>query len=297
VNFGPLTTLRFLAQHPLAKRHPLAVAARYLRWQIGSRVVDRPVAVEFVNDARLLVRRGMTGATGNVYTGLHDYEEMAFLLHLLRERDLFVDVGANVGTYSVLAAKVSGARVIAFEPIPSAADALRDNVALNAIGSLVEVRRACAGASRGAVQMTTGEDTTNHVVETPGDLAGTMTVPVEPLDEVLRGLAPLLIKLDVEGYELAVFRGASSVLASPELRAVLLEINPYVERYTRSDAELVSMLTSHGFERCSYQPRERSLEPVTRASGGANALFVRDLPFVRDRLASAPAFRVLNQSI
>jgi FkbM family methyltransferase len=297
VKFGPLTTFRFLAQHPIAKRDPLAAATRYLRWQIGSRVLGRPVAVEFVNDARLLVHRGMTGATGNVYVGLHDYEEMAFLLHVLRERELFVDVGANVGTYSVLAAKVSRARVIAFEPIPSAADALRDNVALNEIGSLVEVRRTCVGASAGAVQMTTGEDTTNHVVAEPGDLAGTLTVPVETLDEALRGLAPLLIKLDVEGYELAVFRGASSVLASPELRAVLLEINACGERYARSDAELVSVLTSHGFERCSYQPRERRLEPVTRARDGGNALFVRDLPFVRERLRSAPAFRVLNQSI
>jgi FkbM family methyltransferase len=222
---------------------------------------------------------------------------MAFLLHLLRERELFVDVGANVGTYSVLAAKVSGARVIAFEPIPSAADVLRDNVALNSIGSLVEVRRACVGASPGTVQMTMGEDTANHVVATPGHLAGTMKVPVETLDDVLRGLAPLLIKLDVEDYELEVFRGASSVLASPDLRAVLLEINAVGERRARSYAELVSMLTSHGFERCGYQPRERRLEPLTGARDGSNALFVRDLPFVRERLASAPAFRVLNQSI
>jgi FkbM family methyltransferase len=297
VTFAPLVTFRFLAQHPFAMRRPLATAARYLRWQVGSRILGCPVAVEFVNDARLLVRRGMTGATGNVYAGLHDYEEMAFLLHLLREGDLFVDVGANVGTYTVLAAKVSGAHVIAFEPIPGAADALRDNLALNAIESRVEVRRACVGASRGAVQMTTGEDTTNHVVATPGDLAGTMTVPVETLDEVLRGLAPILIKLDVEGYELAVVRGASSVLASPDLRAVLLEMNTCGERYARSDAELVSMLTSFGFERCSYEPRERRLLPVTRAHGRANALFVRDVPFVRERLVSAPPFRVLNQSI
>lgn len=297
MNFARFPTLRFLTQHPLAMRHPLEVAARYLRWQVGSRVLGQPVAVEFVNDARLLVRRGMTGATGNVYTGLHDYEEMAFLLHLLRERELFVDVGANVGTYSVLAAKVAGARVVAFEPIPSAADALRDNVALNAIESLVELRRTCVGAAMGAVQMTTGEDTTNHVVGTAGDLAGTMTVPVEPLDEVLRGVAPLLMKLDVEGYELAVFRGASSVLASPELRAILLEFNTSPEHYSSADVELLSMLTSLGFERCSYEPRERRLEPVAGARGRANALFVRDLPFVRERLASAPAFRVLNQSI
>ena len=45
---------------------------------------------------------GMTGATGNVYCGLHEFEDMALVLHALRPRDLFVDVGANVGSYTVL---------------------------------------------------------------------------------------------------------------------------------------------------------------------------------------------------
>jgi hypothetical protein len=47
---------------------------------------------------------GMTGATGNLYVGLHEFEEMAFLLHFLRPGDLFADVGANVGSYTILAA-------------------------------------------------------------------------------------------------------------------------------------------------------------------------------------------------
>ena len=57
----------------------------------------------------------MYGATGNIYCGLHDFEEMSFLMHFLRAGDVFADVGVNVGAYSMLAASV-GARAIAFEP-------------------------------------------------------------------------------------------------------------------------------------------------------------------------------------
>lgn len=48
--------------------------------------------VDFVNDAKLLVKPDMAGATGNVYTGLHEFEDMAFTLHCLREEDLFSKV-------------------------------------------------------------------------------------------------------------------------------------------------------------------------------------------------------------
>jgi hypothetical protein len=57
--------------------------------------------------------------TGNLYAGLHEFSEMGFLLHLLRQNDLFVDVGANLGSYTVLASAVCQARNIAFEPVPA----------------------------------------------------------------------------------------------------------------------------------------------------------------------------------
>lgn len=46
----------------------------------------------------------MRGATGNVYVGLHEFESMGFVLHVLRSSSAFIDVGANVGAYTVLAA-------------------------------------------------------------------------------------------------------------------------------------------------------------------------------------------------
>lgn len=299
MTFGPITTLRFLLRHPLTMRSPVAAAARYLRWQIGSRILSGSVAIDFVNDARLLVRPGMTGATGNVYAGLHEFEDMAFVLHALRAEDLFVDVGANVGSYSVLAAKVVGARVVAFEPIPAAHAALRDNLALNAIESHVELRRTCVGAEPGEVRMTTQLDTTNHVIASTTAGTGTratIPVPVETLDGVLHA-APFLLKLDVEGYEREVLRGAAATLANPRLHAVIMEINTCGARYARSDAELLSIMHANGFERCNYHPRQRRLEPATAPDTGGNSLFVRDLALVQGRVASAPAFRVLNQSI
>jgi FkbM family methyltransferase len=223
---GLLGTLRFLAEHPLTADRRVRTLARFLRWQLASRLAPGPIAVDFVASARLLVSRGMTGATGNIYVGLHEFEDMAFLLHLLRPTDLFVDVGANVGSYTILAAAVVGAHCIALEPGPKAFERLEDNVRLNGADTRVQAYQIGAGDRRGQLQFTLGLDTVNHVVDSTSSEAGepAVTVDVVPLDELLQGASPVtLIKLDVEGFEAKVLEGAEQTLERPELKAVIME--------------------------------------------------------------------------
>jgi hypothetical protein len=74
-----LNTFQFIVTHPLNSSRKLKSVWRFLPWQVGSRILPGPVAVDFVNGSRLLVKPGMTGATGSVYTGLHEFEDMAFV--------------------------------------------------------------------------------------------------------------------------------------------------------------------------------------------------------------------------
>jgi hypothetical protein len=87
---------QFVLAHPLNRANKWAALMRYFRWQFGSRLVPGDVLVPFVDKTLLRICPSMTGATGNIYAGLHEFEDMAFVLHLLRENDLFVDVGANI---------------------------------------------------------------------------------------------------------------------------------------------------------------------------------------------------------
>ena len=157
-------TFQFIVNHPLNRENKFDALRRWLGWQIGSRLVSGPVAVPFVNGARLLVSPGMTGATGNIYCGLHEFESMAFALHLLRPDNLFLDVGANIGSYSILAASL-GARCLAFEPVPTAYEHLLENINLNRFGNLIDARNIAIGDKKGRLRMTTGFDTTNRVIQ------------------------------------------------------------------------------------------------------------------------------------
>lgn len=107
----------------------------------------------------------MTGATGNIYCRLHEYVDMRFVLDNLKPNDIFVDIGANVGTYTILASKVRGAKTISFEPDPQTARFLRRNIAVNGIASKVEAINAALGAESRVINFTVGLDTKNRVAK------------------------------------------------------------------------------------------------------------------------------------
>lgn len=71
-------------RHPLCRHDRLSCTLRYLRWQCGARLLGIPAVVPWINGAQLVVSRGIAGAMGNVYCGLHEWPDMPFLLHLLR---------------------------------------------------------------------------------------------------------------------------------------------------------------------------------------------------------------------
>jgi FkbM family methyltransferase len=214
-------------RHPLNRGHEVAAIGRWARWQVASRLAPGPILVPFVGKTRLLARPGETGVTGNIYYGLAEYEDMAFTLHLLRPGDQFIDVGANAGTYTVLASGVAGAFTDAFETIPPTADRLEYNVLVNALGSFVTVHRVGIGSCPGRLRFAVAEDTVNRVAS-EDRLAEEF--PVETLDRMLSRKAPTLIKIDVEGYEPEVLAGAAAVLKSKSLLALIVEINSSYER-------------------------------------------------------------------
>src|SRR5262249_42881483 len=135
--------------------------------------------------------------------------------------DLFVDVGANIGAYTVLASAVCGARSIAVEPDPSTMRSLRRNIEVNDIAARVSLVEAALGSEQSTVRFTIGLDTANRVASESDP--NTREVQLRTLDEIIGGRNARLIKMDVEGYEAQVVEGATGALRNPSLLAVLIE--------------------------------------------------------------------------
>jgi FkbM family methyltransferase len=281
--------LGHLSAHPLTANRKLSAYARFLRWQFGSRILKYPVLYPFVEDTCLIAANGLTGATGMIYVGLVELNEMALVLHYLRDSDVFLDVGANIGAYTVLASGVSGAKSIAIEPVPQTYAYLKDNVTINHINHKVRTENVAAGSQTGILNFTTREGATNHVLA-PGELQ-TSTVPVlvKQLDSIVEKETISLLKIDVEGFEMEVVKGAIEVLSNPGLKIVVMELRGHGIRYGFNEMKVHHQLLDYGFCSYVYDPFARvfSIRDDNRLG---DMIYIRDVAHVRNRVATAGQF-------
>jgi FkbM family methyltransferase len=291
-------TVHFLFNHPLTRKRKWSALKRFARWQFHAKILNLPVVYPFIEGSQLIITKGMTGATGNIYTGLHEFEEMGFLLHLLRPGDIFCDAGANIGSFTILASAVIKANTLSFEPVPVTFMHLKRNVTINHLESTVDLFNCGLGEEPGSLHFTKDLDTVNHVMSGDEKAAGqTIEVEIKTLDQALNGRVPVLIKMDVEGYELSVLKGAASTIKDLTLKAIIVELNGSCHRYGVEEREIHQYLVSAGFAPASYDPFERILVKRETYNLHGNTIYIRDEPFIRQRIKEAPFFTVLNQKI
>jgi FkbM family methyltransferase len=289
---------RGYATHPMTRRNPWRIALNIIDWQLRARIDPGDHEVKWIAGTRLVVCRGMTGATGNVYYGLAEFHDMAFALHLLRQQDLFVDVGANIGAYSVIAAGICGSHVVAVEPIHDTWVRLKMNLDLNGLRSRVEVIEACIGDCLGSVRMTKDLDTVNHIIpDSEIDAFSHVTVPMRTLDEVLDGRSPILIKIDTEGFEGNVLLGARHTLQSPSLLGVSVEGDASRSYPSLGGLTITGWMNKFGFVPISYNGATRAVSTDPLAYPMRNLLFARNLDECKRRLTTAKSIQVLGTKV
>jgi len=219
------------------------------------------VIIPFVDHTRLVARPGVMGATGIYYTGLYEFEEMAFVLHALRRGDRFVDVGAHIGAFSVLAAGAVGADCLAIEPVPASFAYMQENIHLNGLSAKIRAVNAGIAAQPGRLPFTTGKGAANGVVpahsgathfQSALHLASAIDIDVLPLDALTADFPPTMLKIDVEGYEHEVIAGAAQTLADERLLAILIELRGHGARYGFDEDTIHKCLLDAGFQPYSY---------------------------------------------
>ena len=180
--------------------------------------------------------------------GVYEPQVSHVVTALLGAPSTFVDVGANWGYFTLMAARLIGpaGRVLAIEPDPRLADLLERNLALNGM-TRVEVVAGAAGADR-AMRCLEGyaEGADNRGVSRirqDGTVALGMRYPVRttPIDALLdeRGMSVVdLIKIDVEGFEADVLEGMAGGLTAQRYRRIVIELHPALlaEHGTTADA-------------------------------------------------------------
>ena len=287
--------LNFITNHPLCEKRKLSCITRFIYWQLRSLLSKEEYVVNWVNDTKIGLTRGETGLTGNYYCGFMEYEDMLFLLHYLRSDDLFIDVGANIGAYTLLASGVIGTKSFAFEPIKKTVVLLKHQLMLNGLHDLVSVVNKGVGSEKGKVFFTNNINTTNHVVvdENQDNLS---EVEITTLDLEFELNHSTVIKIDVEGYESFVIEGGRKFFENPNLQVIIIELNGLGSNFGREDRCIDQRLRKFGFKSVQYDPLKRIVKETNTYDRYENTIYVRDIEQTseRVRLASKVKVRTAN---
>jgi FkbM family methyltransferase len=292
-----IPTLKFILSHPLSHGTEAKTILRFFRWQLATRTLNLPMVVPFINDTRLIAERGITSGPGNFYVGLLEYEEMMFSYHYVKRGDVFFDIGANIGTYSILVA--NHCHVVAIEPIHSTYQRLIDNIHLNRMFDQIKALNVGIGSEKGQARFTDNLDTTNHVLQ--NEISNGCLVEIFTLDDIARNEGtPEFIKMDVEGYEGKIIEGGDKTLSSVDGPNVLLvELRGHGVRYGLNEEDIHQRILSYGFQPYMYDPCTRDIKPWCRKSKNklGDMLYIRNVEKARKRVVESPAICINGQMI
>ena len=192
---------------------------------------------------RLRGKRWIVGSsTHGCWLGSYEYEKRRLFERTIQQGSTVFDIGANVGFYTLLASVLVGqtGRVVAFEPVPRNLEYLHEHLRLNRLGN-VQVIAAAVAEEEGAADFDYGPHSSMGHLSARGPLS----VRTVSLDQAIASgaiPAPDYLKVDVEGAEAMVFRGATRVLAESRPTIFLATHGTEVHR------ECVDRLSSMGYQ-------------------------------------------------
>ena len=218
-----LITVRATIPHKAQK-----VIFAFSKWIVRSIILKRSSNTEpdivvirnFDSDLYLILDRSKTMGASIYWTGFHEYRELLFLHDYLRTDMVLLDVGANIGEYSIFAAKrLTQGTVVAFEPVPALRKMLDENIEINQFTNVIVKPFGLSDAVGFFPIYFVGEnENEGQATFFPGLLQNQRSVKAElkKLDVEWDQLSLNrldFIKMDIEGSELKALRGAQNVIA------------------------------------------------------------------------------------
>lgn len=240
---------------------PVTGIGRHLFWQTR-RILHRFPCEVKISRSRILAEKA-TGVAALVNAmDMYDFNNMKLLQALLEQRPTtFVDVGANVGSYTLIASEIKSAFVVSIEPHPLTFAALLKNIQMNDDRANVACFNLAASDHEGYVGLTEEADSSLNRVLAEAVVGNRLvSVPCRTLDGLCleHDIRPDIIKIDVEGHELQVLKGLQQNLQRPLLLFIEGGEKPEIRSLMRDNDLLGPLYVHYGEKLLSKSPQRRA---------------------------------------
>ena len=260
--------------HPYASKHSIRSWINYIILYFKVRVFGSTLRYNWVNRLKIVVDVNDWGFARNTYLRLNEFVDSCFAVHFLRKSEIFLDIGANLGHYSLLVSAISGARVIAYEPMPDTYNKFISNIKINNLEKMISAFNIGIGSSKGELSFKHMRNNVHCYISNSS--YDTIKVDMMSLDSLIFGRCPTLVKIDVEGFEYKVLKGAKNILKNKSIKALIVEINNHCNRYGDTIEKTYNYITNFGFKPYYYYPLLRKVKKINiKKRKSENIIFLR----------------------
>lgn len=275
-----MSRIGWLLSHPEFRRHPVRVSGGVLSWEIH-KLLSRNMALQL--DGLKLTARPVDGNGRLIcYFGTKFDPIFDFLNLVLQKGMVFVDVGANIGSHTINAARLVGptGAVFAFEADPDTYRLLNENIESNGLRNVI-VRQTCVSDHVGTLSFYKHRDSAKSSIVDRGETLS-VTLPSDKLDNLVPDRKIDVLKVDVEGAELSVLKGAGAIFQHRPPSVVLIEVFDIRDNTDKSEG-IREVLEGYGYKFFLFNGR--TLTPFSGRALNAYALHSSTLPQVLARFS------------
>ncbi len=184
---------------------------------------------------------------------IYELNETNFIKNLIKRGNTVLDIGANIGYYTLLFAKLVGetGKVYSFEPDPRNYLLLEKNIQVNNYKNIITEKKAISNKSEKSVLYVTENSAGSSMRNTNTEGVNKIEIDVIKLDDYFKmeSIIPDFIKIDIEGYELNALKGMEAILQSSNKTKIMIEYNPLTKKHLSYDPmNSLNFLAELGFK-------------------------------------------------
>jgi len=282
-----ISSLKTLFEHPYNKKRPFYALLRFIYWKLMRLFKIKNQKYSLWKDKCIIVSFDSFQSMWVLYNYIIDWEEFNLIAKLLKSNDCAFDIGANMGVYTIWMSKFinQDGEIHSFEPDSENFNKLTTHISINSIKDRTYANNYALGELVGYAYFTTTLDGENHITE--ANKPDAFRVKVSTLDQYVKTKRINFIKymkIDVEGFELSVLKGAVDLLRNKKILIIQLEINQTVSNSNTKIESLVNYLSLHSYRLCEYRITENRVSPLKYSRERENYFAIANIDMVNNLL-------------
>jgi FkbM family methyltransferase len=275
-----MSRIGWLLSHPEFRKHPVRVSSGVVSWEIH-KLLSRNISLE-LEGLRLTARPIDGNGRLICYFGTKFDPIFDFLKAFLQRGMVYVDVGANIGSHAINAARLVGGTgaVYAFEADPDTHRLLAENIRSNGLNNII-LTQTCVSDHVGTLSFYKHKDSAKSSIVDRGEKLSA-TLPSNTLDNLIPDTTKIdILKVDVEGAELSVLRGSTRIFSSAHPPSVvIIEVFDVRDNTDKSEG-IRQILEGYGYKFYLFDGDD--LTPLSGNALNAFAIHKSTLPQVLAR--------------